>query len=142
MKKRMLTGELAAAAGVKPTTVRYYEHRGLLPPPERTAGGYRMYSPEALVTLRYILRAKALGFTLREIKALVDGRGKPGACADLCAIAERKARNLQASARRAARAERKLRALLAQRPKRSRSTRACPLARYLEGGDVAPGRRR
>jgi len=72
-------GRLADAAGVSIDTVRFYERRGLLPEPARTAGGYRSYSDEDTWRLRFILRAKDLGFTLREIADLLDAHGGAGA---------------------------------------------------------------
>jgi DNA-binding transcriptional MerR regulator len=69
-------GRLAHAAGVHVETVRYYERRGLLAPPPRSASGYRLYSDEDLRVLQLIARGKRLGFTLREIGELV---GDPGA---------------------------------------------------------------
>ncbi|HMJ76329.1 MAG TPA: MerR family transcriptional regulator [Iamia sp.] len=67
-------GELAEAAGVAVDTVRFYERRGLLPPPPRTPSGYRQYDDDALDRLRFILRAKELGFTLAEIDGLMPAR--------------------------------------------------------------------
>ncbi|MBV8981026.1 MAG: MerR family transcriptional regulator [Acidimicrobiia bacterium] len=60
-------GELAREAGVNVETVRYYERRGLIEEPPRSASGYRQYSSDDLWRLRFIGRAKQLGFTLREI---------------------------------------------------------------------------
>ncbi len=65
-------GRLADEAGVSIDTVRFYERRGLLPEPERTPSGYRSYSDEDIWRLRFILRAKELGFTLREVAELLD----------------------------------------------------------------------
>lgn len=65
-------GQLAEAAGVHLETVRYYERRGLLPEPPRSAAGYRLYGLDDVDRLRLITRAKALGFTLREVGALLD----------------------------------------------------------------------
>jgi DNA-binding transcriptional MerR regulator len=67
------TSELARAAGVNLETVRYYERRGLLPEPPRTTAGYRAYGVDALARLQLVLRAKALGFTLAEIRSLLGG---------------------------------------------------------------------
>ncbi len=63
--------ELAAAAGVAPDTVRYYERVGLLPPPDRTAGGYRSYDGRALDRLRFIQGAQRLGLRLADIRDLL-----------------------------------------------------------------------
>lgn len=63
----MLIGEVAAAAGVEVSTVRFYERRGLLRPAGRTGGNYRRYADDAPVTIRFVRRAQRLGFTLAEI---------------------------------------------------------------------------
>lgn len=67
-------GELAKQAGVGVETVRYYERRGLLAEPDRRASGYRQYESEAVAILRFIRRAKELGFTLKEIQSLLELR--------------------------------------------------------------------
>ena len=67
----MKIGELAQRAGVRIDTVRYYERQGLLPPPVRQASGYRSYAPMDISRLRFVRRAKALGFTLEEIAQLL-----------------------------------------------------------------------
>ncbi|MBX3728594.1 MAG: MerR family transcriptional regulator [Candidatus Sumerlaeia bacterium] len=68
-------GEVAKQAGVGIETIRYYEREGLIPPPMRQRAvhhaGYRLYAADAVRRLRFILRAKELGFTLREIGALL-----------------------------------------------------------------------
>lgn len=64
-------GQLAKRGGVGIDTVRYYERSGLLAPRTRLASGYRRYSDLELARLRFIRRAQALGFTLREIKELL-----------------------------------------------------------------------
>jgi len=64
-------GNLARAAGVSVETVRYYERRGLLERPVRRGSEYREYSDSDVERLRFIRRAKDLGFTLAEIRALL-----------------------------------------------------------------------
>lgn len=76
-------GELARAAGVNVETVRFYERRGLVRQPER-GDGYRRYPPTDLDRLRFIRRAKELGFSLAEIAGLLEAAGA-GAVADLMA---------------------------------------------------------
>lgn len=71
-------GELAKRAGVGIDTVRFYERQGLLPKPQRLASGYRAYAAADVKRLHFVRRAKALGFTLPEIRdllALSDHRG-------------------------------------------------------------------
>ncbi len=64
-------GKLAAATGIGIETIRFYEREGLLEPPLRTPANYRLYPPAAETRLRFILRAKALGFSLAEIRELL-----------------------------------------------------------------------
>lgn len=66
------SGQLADAAGVNPQTLRYYERRGLLPEPERTLGGHRVYPPTAVDLLRVIKAAQRLGFSLDEVAELLE----------------------------------------------------------------------
>ena len=63
----MKIGELAERSGVSIDTVRFYERRGVLPTPARTASGYRTYAPATLDRLRFARRLQELGFTLDEI---------------------------------------------------------------------------
>jgi MerR family transcriptional regulator, copper efflux regulator len=76
-------GELAKAAGVAVDTVRYYERIGLLPPRRgRAATGWRRYPEEILVRLRYVREGRAVGFTLREMRNLLNltVAGRPRFC--------------------------------------------------------------
>jgi len=63
-------GEVAVRAGVPRETLRYYERRGLIPPPPRRISGYRAYPAETVERVRLIKWAQGLGFTLREIVEL------------------------------------------------------------------------
>ena len=67
----MQIGELAKRSGVGIDTVRFYERQGLLPKARRLASGYRVYDPGDVKRLRFVRRAKALGFTLEEIRDLL-----------------------------------------------------------------------
>ena len=81
-------GKLAAATGTRVETIRYYESIGLLSAPERTAANYRAYSPGHLGRLAFIRRARSLGFSLDQVKALLglsDQRDGPCEAADLIA---------------------------------------------------------
>lgn len=64
-------GAVAKRVGVAIDTIRFYEREGLLPEPERRASGYRSYDESAVAQLRFIRRAKQLGFTLEEIRELL-----------------------------------------------------------------------
>ena len=72
----MKIGQFAQRAGVGIDTVRYYEKHGLLSSPGRLASGYRQYGEQDLAPLRFIRRAKALGFTLMEIQELLALSGQ------------------------------------------------------------------
>ncbi len=72
--KSLTIGRLAKQAGVNLETVRFYERRGLLPKPPRSASGYRPFPSDAARRLRFIRRAKELGFSLKEIRELLSLR--------------------------------------------------------------------
>jgi len=67
----MKIGEVAKAAGIGIDAVRFYEREGLIPTPARRPSGYREYTPDVVVNLRFIKRAKELGFSLKEIGDLL-----------------------------------------------------------------------
>jgi MerR family transcriptional regulator, copper efflux regulator len=69
--RHITIGAVARQAGVGIDTIRYYEREGLLPEPRRRASGYREYGPGVVERLRFIRRAKDLGFTLDEIHELL-----------------------------------------------------------------------
>jgi len=81
-------GRLAAAAGVNLETVRYYERIGLMPAPDRTDGGHRSYRAEHRARLAFIRRARDLGFSVNDIRALL-ALAEPGgrSCAEVKVIA-------------------------------------------------------
>ena len=68
----MKIGELAKGTGTKVETVRYYEQTGLLPAPARTQGNYRSYDSEHLARLSFIRRARDLGFSIEQVRTLLD----------------------------------------------------------------------
>jgi len=77
-------GQVARLTGVGVETVRFYEHQGLLDAPDRKDSGYRQYGEDVVARLRFIRRAKELGFTLKEIHELIALRLDPAAsCAEV-----------------------------------------------------------
>jgi Cu(I)-responsive transcriptional regulator len=81
-------GEAAKETGVPAKTIRYYESIGLLPPPARARNNYRFYGPPDIATLRFIQRARALGFTLKDVAGLLElWRDRQRASADVKALA-------------------------------------------------------
>lgn len=71
MREPLRAGEVAAAAGVNVETLRYYERRGILPEPDRSAGRHRRYPPAVVTVLRVIKAAQHLGFSLDEVADLL-----------------------------------------------------------------------
>ncbi len=89
-------GKLARHGGVNIMTIRYYERRGLLPAPARSASGYRLYADDAVQRLQFIRQAQLLGFSLSEIQDLLSLRMQPGTtCADIRAAVEKKIEDLE-----------------------------------------------
>jgi Cu(I)-responsive transcriptional regulator len=75
--KPLTIGKLAEATDTKVETVRYYERAGLIAPPARTESNYRSYAKEDLERLRFIRRTRDLGFSLDEVRGLLDLAGQP-----------------------------------------------------------------
>jgi Cu(I)-responsive transcriptional regulator len=67
----MNIGEVAGKSGVPAKTIRYYEDVGLIPPARRTESGYRDYDDRDLATLRFVQRARSLGFSVKDVGALL-----------------------------------------------------------------------
>ncbi len=95
----MTIGELARKAGVGVETVRYYQRRGLFPEPPRQPRSTREYSPEALDLLRFIRRARGLGFTIKEIEHLLVLRRSRKDMGDLVGVLTGKAADLERGVR-------------------------------------------
>lgn len=89
--KSLTIGQVAEQAGIGLETVRFYERKGLIEEPARKASGYRQFDVRVVARLRFIRRAKELGFTLAEIKDLLSLRIDPGStCSDVKIRAEAK----------------------------------------------------
>lgn len=83
----MKIGQLSEHTDCKIETIRYYEKIGLLPEPARSAGGYRVYAEDHLKRLSFIRRCRELGFTIDEIRDLLDlVDGGSYTCSDVKAI--------------------------------------------------------
>lgn len=96
---RLTIGELARKAGVGVETVRYYQRRGLFPEPARQPRSTREYSPEALALLRFIRRARGLGFTIKEIERLLALRQSRKESGELTTMLAEKAADLEREVR-------------------------------------------
>lgn len=122
-------GQLAEQAGVAIDTVRYYERNDLLAPAGRLASGYRRYGTTELKRLRFIRRAKALGFSLddiRELLALSDERD----VAEVKRAAQRKLADIEQRLAELERIRGGLQTLIAACPGHGRAE-ACPILNAL-----------
>lgn len=90
-RKLLRIGELAAEFGLNPKTIRYYEELGLLPAPQRTEAGYRLYGAVDRERLGFIVKAKAVGLTLAEIGEILALRQEgERPCGHVLALLDRK----------------------------------------------------
>jgi len=94
MQSGMTIGRLAKAAGVNVETIRYYQRRGLIGEPHKPPGGHRRYPMAVLDQIAFIRRAQQLGFSLAEVKELLDRSGGRN-LRETRAIAESKYENLE-----------------------------------------------
>ena len=98
--KPLTIGQVAKQVGIGVETLRFYERQGLLAQPKRPASGYRQYDDEAVERLGFIRRAKALGFTLGEIRSLLSLRVDPhSTVADVRERARKKVEEVDAKIR-------------------------------------------
>jgi DNA-binding transcriptional MerR regulator len=105
----MTIGLVANAAGVSVDTIRFYERHGLIGKARRNFSGYRIYAADVLERLRFIADAKALGFSLREIKELVSlGVKSTAECGPVTRKAQVKLAGMNAEIRRLQRMRRTL----------------------------------
>lgn len=132
--KPLTVSQLAAAANVGLETVRFYERRGLMPKPSRSAAGYRQYGPEAVTRLALIGRAKALGFTLTEIGELLALQDTDHPCADVRLKAQRRMDDIGRRVADLLAMKRNLAALV--RRCEDASADECPLIDALSGADA------
>jgi MerR family mercuric resistance operon transcriptional regulator len=126
-------GKLSRLTGVNIETIRYYERIKMLPAPRRTGGGHRVYGTVEARILAFIRRARELGFSLEDIRALLDlaGPGK-ASCAEVRKIAAHHLEDVRAKIGDLARLER----LLAKTVKQC-SGKAVPDCPVLDVLDVA-----
>ncbi len=128
------TGEVAKKGRVNLETIRYYERRGLLPKPPRTAAGYRAFDGEAVRRIRFIKQAQALGFSLKEIRELLSLRIDPRrSCGDVRARAEAKLTDIEDKIR-SLRAMKKTLARFFAACSGSGSVSECPILEALDEG--------
>ena len=129
---RFSIGKVATRAGVGVETVRFYEREGLIDQPERRPSGYRQYDDDAVARLKFIRRAKELGFTLKEIRELLELRLDPSTtCADVKGRAEAKLDDIEQRIRTLQRMKRAL-VKLTKACSGTGKTLECPILESLE----------
>ena len=127
-------GELARRAGMGVSTVRYYERAGLAPVSARSASNYRLYSEEAVKRLRFIRRAQLLGFTLKDIRGLLELRvSRRTPCAEVRSRAQARIADIDARISSLRQMSQAL-AKLANDCETHQDGDGCPLLEHLEGG--------
>lgn len=119
----MKIGEVGRATGTKTETIRYYEREGLLTPPPRTSSNYRDYGPDDVARLRFIRRARQLGFSMAQVRQLLELTDDPSrSCEAVDAIASTQLAEVEA----------KLEDLEALRGELSRMVESCKMGTVAE----------
>ena len=138
----MLTiGKAAAQANVTPDTLRYYEREGLIAPATKTGAGYRLYDHDQLRRLQFIKQAQESGFTLGEIRRLLETRDSPSACCgDVRRLAVEKKLQIEAKIKTMRAMSRALDGLISNCANDAQPTGNCPILAGL--GATAPKGRR
>jgi DNA-binding transcriptional MerR regulator len=134
--RRMLKiGEVSKRSGVGVEALRFYEKSGLLERPSRTYGGYRVYGEDVLDRLAFIKQAQALGFSLDEIRRIIeDARKGQSPCEEVREIVRRRMEELDERLRELQRHRRELKATLEEWDKVGRAPgHICGL---IEGSDI------
>ena len=126
-------GWVAKEAGVSAQTVLYYERRGLLSVPSRSSSGYRLFDETTVKRIRFIKRAQELGFTLKQITALLALQGDQDAsCAEVSAMAASHLDDVEAKIHDLEGMKKALVPLVEACPKKG-ALKACPIMDSLEG---------
>jgi len=128
-----MIGKVASLAGVGVETIRFYERIGLIGEPPRRPSGYRQYPGEVVSRIRFIRRAKGLGFTLKEIGELLSLRVESGStCEEVRARVEAKIADIEEKIRTLERMREALVKLIAACSAKAQATE-CPILEALEG---------
>lgn len=132
----MTIGQVAKQCGVGVETIRFYEREGLIAQPRRPESGFRTYPPDTVRWVRFIQRAKALGFSLREIKELLFLRvDSKSTCDEVKGRAEAKIADIEQKIGHLQDLKRTL-VKLTTACRTRRPTSECPILEALGDGDV------
>lgn len=137
-RTRLKIGDVSRLSGIGIEALRFYEKSGLLDKPSRTNSGYRVYRPEVLDRLVFIKRAQALGFSLDEIKRIIeDARKGQSPCEEVREIVSRRLEELDERIREMRRYRKELAETLEEWNKVGRAPgRICGL---IEGAHIGHG---
>lgn len=125
-------GQVAKQAGVGIETVRYYERRELIDPPPRKSSGYRQYPKDTVKRIKFILRSKELGFSLKEISDLLSLKVDPsGKCSDVKKRADNKISDIEDKIRTLKKMEKALKRLVALCGEKGPASE-CPILEALD----------
>ena len=129
--EKLTIGKVANSAGINLETIRYYERIGLMPEPGRTGSGHRNYAAGHVRRLTFIRRARELGFTIEDIRALLE-LAEPGrvSCGEVQKIAARHLHNVRSKLADLAKMEQLLAKTVAQCSGDRAS--ACPVLEMLD----------
>jgi DNA-binding transcriptional MerR regulator len=131
-------GKVATIANVSTDTLRYYEREGLVDPASKGANGYRLYDRDAVRRIRFIKEAQHCGFTLTEIRTLLDLRARDAACCnDVRRVAIEKKLQLEAKIKAMKAMSKTLDHLIVECSTKGRSLDECPILAALERGKRA-----
>jgi DNA-binding transcriptional MerR regulator len=140
----MRIGELSKQSGVAAGTIRFYERRKLLKSPPRTASGYRSYTPQDVQVVKGIRQMQGLGFTLKEIKELLDlhrtaacvanNSARPGGNRDMIALTQEKLQNIEKKIQLLRHMHKDVANMLGRL--QTEPEKACPVAREMGLGPV------
>ena len=133
----MLTrGKLAAQTGCNIETIRYYEKVGIIPNPERTPAGYRVYDEEHIKRLQFILRAKELGFSAERIRELLNLSDEAAHTrAEVKSLTEQHIREVSHKIRDLKKLKKRLDEISSHCDGSNRSAKTCPILISLFQGD-------
>lgn len=134
----MTIGKLARASGIGIETLRFYEREKLVPEPPRTEAGYRLYPAETTARVRFIRRAKTLGFSLGEIRELLTLQDANGSRAEVREITGAHLAEVEARIRDLERVRDVLRELQ-DCCSDDGAVQGCPIIRALAGESPLPG---
>jgi MerR family mercuric resistance operon transcriptional regulator len=136
MLKDLTIGKVAKASGVGIETVRFYERKGLIEKPKRRGtGAFRAYNPDDPGRIRFIKRAQDLGFTLREIKDILDLNTNPKAtCTDMRLKADAKVVEVESKLKDLKRMLKALRELASACGESKQAASACQVMNCFEAG--------